>query len=45
MLEKLKEKIKNKTFWGGVLAATASLITGAMSAPEFFINLINLIGG
>ena len=45
MLEKIKEKFKNKTFWGGVLTATASLITGAMSAPEFFINLINLIGG
>lgn len=45
MLEKMKEKLKNKSFWGGVLAATASLLTGALSAPEFFVNLINLIGG
>lgn len=39
------EKIKNKSFWAGVLTAIASLLGGSISAPEFFINLIQLIGG
>lgn len=45
MLATIKEKLKNRGFWAGVLTATASLITGALSAPEYFINLIKLIGG
>lgn len=45
MLEKIKVKLKNKGFWAGVLTATASLIAGSVTAPEYFINLIQLIGG
>lgn len=45
MLEKIKNKLANKGFWAGVMTAAAGLLTGAMSAPEFFINLIQLIGG
>lgn len=40
-----KEKIKNKSFWAGVLTAVAGLVGGSLSAPDFFINLIKLIGG
>ncbi len=45
MLEKVKNKLKNKGFWAGVLATLAGFIGGTMSAPDFFIQLINLIGG
>ncbi len=45
MLEKIKEKFKNKSFWAGIFTAVAGLIGGSVTAPEFFINLINLIGG
>lgn len=45
MFEKLKEKIKNKGFWAGILTAAAGLLGGAYGAPEFLIKLINLIGG
>ena len=31
MLEKMKEKLKNKSFWGGVLTAAAGLLTGALN--------------
>lgn len=39
------EKAKNKSFWAGVLTALAGLVGGSLSAPEFLINIINLIGG
>lgn len=45
MLAKIVDKFKNKGFWAGVLTAAAGLLTGAVSAPEFLINLIQLIGG
>ena len=41
----LKEKAKNKGFWAGVLTAFAGLIGGSLSAPDFMIKLIQLIGG
>lgn len=45
MLQNLKNKLKNKGFWAGVLTTLAGLIGGTMSAPDFFIQFINLIGG
>lgn len=45
MLENIKNKLKTKGFWAGILTATASLVAGAVSVPEYFINLIQLIGG
>lgn len=39
------EKAKNKSFWAGVLTALAGLVGGSLSAPEFLISIINLIGG
>lgn len=45
MLDNVKEKVKNKGFWAGVLTTLAGLIGGTISAPEFFINLIKLLGG
>ena len=42
---KKKEKLKNKGFWAGILTALAGLVGGSLSAPEFMINLIKLIGG
>ena len=45
MFEKVKEKFRNKGFWAGVFTALAGLIGGRVTAPEFLINLINLIGG
>lgn len=41
----LKEKAKNKGFWAGILTAIAGLIGGSLSAPDFMIKLIQLIGG
>ncbi len=41
----VKEKIKNKGFWAGILTALAGLIGGSISAPDFMIELIKLIGG
>ena len=38
-------KLKDKTFWGGVLTALGGLLCGAMSVPDFFIQLIGMIGG
>lgn len=45
VFEKVKEKFKSKGFWAGVFTAIAGLIGGSVTAPEFLINLINLIGG
>lgn len=45
MLEKVKEKAANRGFWAGFLTALAGLVGGTISAPDFFINLIQLIGG
>lgn len=45
MFENIKEKIKNKGFWAGVLTAAAGFLGGAYGAPEFFVKLITLIGG
>lgn len=45
MFEKVKEKFKSKGFWAGVFTVIAGLIGGSVTAPEFLINLINLIGG
>lgn len=41
----VKEKLKNKGFWAGVLTALAGVVGGALSVPEFMIELIKLIGG
>ena len=43
--EEIKEKIKNKGFWAGILTAAAGFLGGAYGAPEFFIKLVQLIGG
>lgn len=45
MLDTIKAKMKNKSFWAGMLAALAGLVGGSMSAPDFMIELIHLIGG
>jgi len=45
MFEKIKEKLKNKGFWAGILTATAGFLAGAYEVPELIIKLINLIGG
>ena len=45
MLVKLKEGIKSKAFWAGVLTTAAGLLTGALTAPEAIMQLIKLIGG
>lgn len=39
------EKLKNKAFWGGLLTAVGAFIGGSLTAPEFVIELIHLIGG
>lgn len=43
--EEIVEKVKNKGFWAGVLTAFAGFLGGAYGAPEFFVKLIQLIGG
>ncbi len=45
MFEKVKEKLKNRGFWCGVLTSLAGLVGGSLSAPDFFIKLIQIIGG
>lgn len=45
MLEKIKNTIKTKGFWAGICTALAGLIGGSLTVPDFFITLINLIGG
>jgi len=45
MIAKIFEKIKNRGFWAGVFTALAGLVGGTITAPEFFINLITIIGG
>ncbi len=46
MWQKTIEKLKNKCFWAGVATAIAGVLTGAMSAPEAIINILQqLIGG
>lgn len=45
MFENAKEKIKNKSFWAGVLTAAAGFLAGSYGAPEFLVKLITLIGG
>lgn len=46
MWQKTIEKLKNKCFWAGVATAIAGVLTGAMSAPEAIINVLQqLIGG
>lgn len=45
MFETVKEKMKNKGFWAGILTAAAGFLGGAYGAPELIIKLINLIGG
>ncbi|MBO6290590.1 MAG: hypothetical protein J6N45_09785 [Alphaproteobacteria bacterium] len=42
---KIKEKLKNRGFWAGILTALAGLVGGSLSAPDFMIKLIQLIGG
>lgn len=41
----IKKKLKNKSFWAGILTALAGLIGGSLSAPDFMIELIKMIGG
>lgn len=41
----IKEKIKNKGFWAGLLTALAGLVGGSLAVPDFMIELIKLIGG
>lgn len=42
---KFAEKLKNKGFWVGLLTAVAGFVGGSMTAPDFFIYLVNLFGG
>lgn len=37
--------LKSKKFWGGFLTALGGVLTGAMTVPDLFIALFNLIGG
>ncbi len=41
----LTEKVKNRGFWSGLFTAVGAFIGGSLTAPEFIINLIKLIGG
>lgn len=45
MFENIKEKMKTKGFWAGVLTATAGFLAGSYTAPDLIVKLINLIGG
>lgn len=45
MLVKLKESLKSKAFWGGVLTALGGVLTGALALPDALIQLVQLIGG
>lgn len=45
MLVNIKEKIKNKAFWGGVLTTIGGILAGSIAFPDAIIQLINLIGG
>ena len=45
LISELKEKVKNKGFWCGILTAIAGLIGGSLTVPDFLIHLIKLIGG
>ena len=40
----IKEKLKNKGFWCGLLTAAAGFIGGSMSAPDFMVQVVKLIG-
>lgn len=42
---KFVEKLKNKGFWVGLLTAVAGFVGGSMTAPDFFVALVQLIGG
>lgn len=44
-MAKYLEKLKNKAFWAGILTALGGLIGGSLTAPEFVIKIINMIGG
>ena len=44
-ISKLTEKLKSKAFWCGILTALGGLIGGSLTAPDFMIELIKLIGG
>lgn len=44
-MQKYLEKLKNKAFWAGILTALGGLIGGSLTAPEFVIKIINMIGG
>lgn len=44
-ISELKEKVKNKGFWCGLLTAFAGFIGGSLTVPDFIIELIHLIGG
>lgn len=41
----IKEKLKSRGFWACILSAFAGFVGGNVSAPDFIINLIKLIGG
>lgn len=45
MLAKILEKLRNRGFWAGLLTAAAGLVGGSVTAPEFLINIITMIGG
>lgn len=42
---KFSEKLKNKGFWVGLLTAVAGFVGGSITAPDFFIQIVQLIGG
>ena len=44
-MAKFTEKLKNKGFWCGLLTAIAGFVGGSITAPDFFVALVQLIGG
>lgn len=46
MFQKIKEKLKNRGFWAGVMTGIAGVLAGTLSAPEVILNILtSLIGG
>lgn len=45
----VKEKLKNRGFWAGILTALAGFVGGSLGASDFIIELVksinSLIGG
>ena len=45
MFEKIKEKMKSKTFWACVASAVAGVLAGSVEAPKAILDVITAFFG